>query len=543
MRVEGKRIKKRAKPGQMQAVAIMAVSLTSMPLIMIDENPIFSKGSLVIKVSSQGVPVKGAKITLISPEKEKTYWVSNAKGYALAKVAKDRTGNSEIELDSGSYRLEVEKETFGKRKIKVFVPESGFVEQIVKLNLLNKAPIANAGINAFIQPNTKITLDASKSRDPDMPAEDLQAYLTEQDFLDASGNPNGKRIETYRWQILSKPEYSNVELVDQNTVSPTLTPDKEGEYIVSVTVSDGIESNTDTVDIKVDFPYVRKANLPMAKGGHSSNIVQKYAYIIGGWNVDFLDSVDAYDLKRDSWTPKAPLKIARNHHRSFVYQDKIYVVGGHNKEFPDGIATVEVYDPQFDSWTKASAMPTPRFNFSGNMYNGKFYTFGGKGGVKKVEVYDPLTDTWEKKSDMPVGRFRHTGSLVADKFYLIGGRGTESLVQEYDPVTDIWTNKAPMPSPRYYTRSAVLYNKIYVIGGFSFIKGTGRREVEAYDPQKDSWKMGTPLPTPLDIHSMNVYNKRIYIFGGEEAFGQSSAMDTNQVYNPLFELQASGKVE
>lgn len=521
---------------QMNLVAIVALTITSTPLVMIDDDPAFLKGSLVMKVSAADNPVEGAEIKLTGEDKNEIFLTTNRQGYAfLASVKKKKKGINEVNIDSGSYVAKVKKGNFSERTVRLFMPENGFVEKIIKLNQSNNPPIPVINSVAFAKPGTRVELDALKSRDPDQPVLDTGQTLVEEDFLDEFGNPNGKRVESYRWILASKPEGSKAFLENANKAKSLLIPDKTGSYEVALTLNDGLLSNTLSRVINCDFPFAMKAKLPQALGGHASSIVKGKAYIIGGWNNVFLNYTYEYDFKKDKWTIKTPLKTPRNHHLTFNYKGKIYVVGGHNQGQYAGISQVEVYNPDYDSWDIAAEMPTPRYTMSGNLFEGKFYTFGGQGGAKTIEVYDPFTDTWEKKKDMPIDRFRHTSSVVKGKFYLIGGRGTERMVQEFDPKTSLWKTKTPIPDGRYYHKSVVLEDKIYVIGGYSPTRREVIKEVALYDPATDTWKELSPVPLPVDIHSMNVFNKKIYIFGGEGLFGQSSTQDATQVYNPFFE--------
>jgi uncharacterized protein YegP (UPF0339 family) len=48
---------------------------------------------------------------------------------------------------------------------------------------------------------------------------------------------------TYKWQLLKKPDGSSALLVNANSVSPQITPDQEGDYLVSLQVSNGINKS------------------------------------------------------------------------------------------------------------------------------------------------------------------------------------------------------------------------------------------------------------------------------------------------------------
>lgn len=82
-------------------------------------------------------------------------------------------------------------------------------------NTRNTAPVANAGPDQPAHVGHMVTLDGSGS-------------------TDADGDPL-----TYAWTFISKPIGSNAILNNPTSVNPSFTPDKIGEYEVSLTVNDG----------------------------------------------------------------------------------------------------------------------------------------------------------------------------------------------------------------------------------------------------------------------------------------------------------------
>ena len=91
----------------------------------------------------------------------------------------------------------------------------------------NLPPIADAGENQFVKVGGDVQLDGSGSSDPDG---DTLSYL---------------------WTLRSRPANSNAVIVDPASVSPYITPDQAGEYVVELIVSDGQEDSVaDTVTIK-----------------------------------------------------------------------------------------------------------------------------------------------------------------------------------------------------------------------------------------------------------------------------------------------------
>ncbi|HEU4592049.1 MAG TPA: PKD domain-containing protein [Steroidobacteraceae bacterium] len=90
----------------------------------------------------------------------------------------------------------------------------------------NRAPLANAGADQTVYASQVVSLDGSASSDPD-------------------GQPL-----TYRWSFVTRPAGSAASLDDPANVKPTFVPDRDGDYIVQLIVSDGVvDSAPDTVQI------------------------------------------------------------------------------------------------------------------------------------------------------------------------------------------------------------------------------------------------------------------------------------------------------
>lgn len=534
------RAKKIAK-NKLQAIVIIATTLTTTPLIIINNTSKFTEGELMIRVISQGFPVENAHITLVDVEKKKQIFFTNSRGYALSKNEGDENKPS-LKLESGAYQLSVFKKDLRTFSSRVYIPEAEFVEKIVSLEKSNNPPIPVMAEKLYFQPNYKYLLDGSKSYDPDKPEVEEDQILMEHHFRDEYGNPNGKRIEKYTWGLEGSRRTNPIKIFSPNQAKTDIIIREAGTYGITLSLSDGLESSQKYIQILCDHPIRKLGNLLLARGGHSSTILNGEAYIIGGWNQTYLGSVEKYDFYEDKWKKSIPLNITRNHHLSYTLNDQIFVIGGHNARFPGGIAAVEKFDPLTQKWDIISQLPTPRYNMGGGVYNNKIYTFGGIGGETILEVYDPDFNTWERKKNMPVPRFRHSTSFINGKFYLIGGKGTATLVQEYDPDMETWNTKSPMPIPRYYHSSIVLNNKIYVIGGKIPDRSEGVKGISQYNPVKDEWDTLSDLPKPVDVHSMNVFDNKIYIFGGEGLFGTTSVLKSTYTYDPRFAKIGNKKI-
>ncbi len=106
----------------------------------------------------------------------------------------------------------------------------------------NAPPVADTGDDQTVSRNTMISLDGTRSSDPD-------------------GDPL-----TYSWSIVSRPEGSTSEFDDPTFPTPEILADREGDFVFRLVVNDGeLDSAPDTVVVTV------VNNPPVANAGQDMN--------------------------------------------------------------------------------------------------------------------------------------------------------------------------------------------------------------------------------------------------------------------------------
>ena len=103
--------------------------------------------------------------------------------------------------------------------------------------LPNKEPVAHLGRGAELQTGETIFLDGTASFDLD-----------------------GDAL-SYHWSVITKPQGSHVSLENARSVQPPFTPDIDGEYVISLTVSDG---KTTSAPALVTYTSTNHNNRPIA---------------------------------------------------------------------------------------------------------------------------------------------------------------------------------------------------------------------------------------------------------------------------------------
>ncbi len=136
-------------------------------------------------------------------------------------------GSTAILSDSTSTTPSFTADYEGNYSITLTVFDGELYSETVAVSLTaqvdNVAPVADAGDDITVQPNETAQLDASASYDE-----------------------NGDSL-SYEWQFVSYPIGDYPELDNATSATPSFIPGMEGEYVLSVTVSDGITTTTDNV--------------------------------------------------------------------------------------------------------------------------------------------------------------------------------------------------------------------------------------------------------------------------------------------------------
>jgi hypothetical protein len=143
--------------------------------------------------------------------------------------------------------------------------------------------------------------DASDNQAPTAEAGDPQtielgdsAYLNGSD----SSDPDGDSLD-FLWEVVSAPAGAQAGLAGETTITPTLTPDTEGNYTIELTVTDpGGLFGTDEVVIGVD----EEVNVaPVADAGSDQTV--------DAGDIVYMDGTGSYDPNGDNiaywWTVAA----------------------------------------------------------------------------------------------------------------------------------------------------------------------------------------------------------------------------------------------
>jgi hypothetical protein len=128
-------------------------------------------------------------------------------------------------------------------------------EVVVTVAAANAAPQAVAGVNRSVVTGTSVQLDGSGSSDP-----------------------NGDTL-TFQWALTTRPGGSNAALSSASAAGPGFVPDRDGDYVVTLVVSDGpLSSPPSTVLVKAGPANVA----PVADAGPNQNVLVNSLVLLNG---------------------------------------------------------------------------------------------------------------------------------------------------------------------------------------------------------------------------------------------------------------------
>ena len=168
-------------------------------------------------------------------------------------------GSSAVLADSDTVKPTFVADTEGEYTAELIVNDGQVDSEpatvTVTATVANSPPVANAGADQSVKTGEPVNLDGSASTDADG------------DLL------------TYQWALTEQPGGSVASLSDANTVDPSFTPDVDGEYVLTLTVSDGEATGVaDQVTVTAATPN----SAPTAGAGEDQSVFVTDAVTLNG---------------------------------------------------------------------------------------------------------------------------------------------------------------------------------------------------------------------------------------------------------------------
>ncbi len=216
-----------------------AVDSVTVTAIKVNEPPIANAGSDQTGLTEQTFILNGSASS--DPD-------GDALTYSWTLVSKPE-GSSATLINATNVQASITPDLEGEYLVQLLVNDGELTSQpdsaSITVDQANQKPIADAGADQAAQVNDEVTLDGSRSSDPD-------------------GDPL-----FYSWVLTSVPDGSSAVLMNSDKVNPKLQPDVEGNYVAQLVVNDG-ELDSDADSVTVTATQINES--PIADAGSDQNI-------------------------------------------------------------------------------------------------------------------------------------------------------------------------------------------------------------------------------------------------------------------------------
>lgn len=457
-------------------------------------------------------------------------WKKNV-GPGWANFANNQLARTSVVFDqAGEYQLQLTA-TNGS--------QSGFdtMQVTVTSDVINQAPLVDAGTDATLQINEVLTLSAQVSDD---------------------GLPMGLLMQ--QWTKLSGP--GEVTFGEVGAVETTATFSAPGVYVLQLSSDDGDLLGNDSITVTVNstpvvpggsninasntWQNVSTSNGSKPQARHEAGAVafQNQLYLMGGRSKR---QVNRYNPSNNRWENLGTPSQEFSHFQPVVYGGKIYVLGSLDCCFPSEsvIAGIKIFNPSTKTWSQGASLPQNRRRGSAGtvVYDNKIYMVGGStnghdgGMVNWFDEYNPANNTWRTLPNAPNQRDHFTAAMVGSKLVAAGGRKTDhpntfsnlvAGVDIYNFDTGNWQSGAPIKTKRAGAMTVSYGEEIIVIGGESDRGVPALATVEAYNVNTNKWRSLNSLRTPRHSGGAAIIDGAIHVVSGNTTTGGGNETQSHE---------------
>ena len=245
----------------------------------------------------------------------------------------------------------------------------------------------------------------------------------------------------------------------------TTTTLLSGELLVAGGMGPG-ESSLSTAElIDVSTDSVKAvASMAQARAGHTATALPDGRVVLaGGYNGEYLASVEVFDPARQRFAIMGHLNEGRSGHTATLLPDgRILIVGGVGRGW-SFLASAELFDPTTGRSEPVGPLSVPRESHTATLLtDGRVLVVGGHRGRREAmevyasaELYYPATRRFQPAGQLTTARHKHDAVRLSDgRVLVLGGadrtdRRYYATTEVYDPLTASFEPGPSMASTRY----------------------------------------------------------------------------------------------
>ncbi|XP_050442503.1 kelch-like protein 4 [Adelges cooleyi] len=178
-------------------------------------------------------------------------------------------------------------------------------------------------------------------------------------------------------------------------------------------------NSVDELDLKLK-KWVPTSQLIHPRKSFAVCTNKQFIYVVGGYDLvsqQFSNSVEYYDTNTKLWTEIIePMPTARDSCSAIINNNQLYVFGGYDFNY---LATVEYYDFENKYWEQLDPMPIANSKMAITRINNFIYLIGVVFGHTRIFKFDVHHFKWDEIPNMHSGKQFATHNVVNKKNDLI----------------------------------------------------------------------------------------------------------------------------
>jgi hypothetical protein len=204
--------------------------------------------------------------------------------------------------------------------------------------------------------------------------------------------------------------------------------------------------------------------MSQTRAGHTATVLPDGRVVLaGGYNGEYLSSVEVFDPARRRFVMMGQLNEGRSGHTATLLPDgRILIVGGVGRGW-SFLASAEMFDPATGQSQFVGPLSVPRESHTATLLtDGHILVVGGHRGRREAmevyasaELYDPATRRFQLAGHLLTARHKHDAVRLSDgRVLVLGGadrtdRRYYATTEVYNPVTASFDAGPSMVSSRY----------------------------------------------------------------------------------------------